>query len=236
MLDNFHDIVDYKFTAQMEDKLDSIADGKNSLVSVLKGFYNSFASSLEKAESDAKNLSIVIPAEQTDIICDKCGSLMIVKNGRYGKFAACPNYPECKNTKPLDAPEKPTAQTPEETGLTCETCGGKLVIRNGRYGSFYACENFPRCKFTKQITKEIGVPCPKCGASVVSKRGKNNSVFFSCEKYPECDFSTWDQPSNDKCPSCGGIMMIKKGKKLTYCYNKAECGYTAKYEAENDEQ
>jgi DNA topoisomerase-1 len=236
MIENFHDIVDYKFTAQMEDSLDSIADGQNTLVSVLKGFYTDFAQSLEKAEKDVDNISVVIPDEQTDIVCDKCGSLMVIKNGRFGKFAACPNYPACKNTKPLEAPEK-TASTPvqEETGLVCESCGGKLVVRNGRYGSFYACENFPKCKFTKQITKETGVPRPKCGAGIVTKRGKNNSVFFSCEKYPECDFSSWDQPAKDKCPDCGGIMMIKKGKRLVYCYDKDGCGYSAPYEVTEGE-
>ena len=117
----------------------------------------------------------------------------------------------------------------------CEKCGGKLVIRNGKFGSFYACENFPKCKFTKQITKETGVPCPKCGSQIVSKRGKNNSVFFSCEKYPECDFSTWDAPINEKCPDCGGVMFFKKNRSIAYCANKAECGYTMPYEL-NDEQ
>lgn len=237
MNENFPDIVDYTFTAQMEDSLDSIADGKNTLVSVLRGFYDDFAKSLEKAEDEVKKKAFVIPAEQTDIICEKCGSVMVVKNGRYGKFAACPNYPECKNTKPLDNNEpKAPAQEPEDTGLVCDSCGGKLVVRSGRYGSFYACENFPKCKFTKQITKEIGVPCPKCGSNVVSKRGKNSFVFFSCEKYPECDFSSWDQPIKDKCPSCGGTLMKKKGKGMVYCYNKEECGYTAPYETNDSEQ
>ena len=236
MIDNFPDIVDYQFTAQMEDSLDSIADGENTLISVLKGFYTDFAENLTKAEEKAKDMTFNIPAEQTDIICDKCGSVMIVKNGRYGKFAACPNYPECKNTKPLDAPAKPKAEEPEDTGLTCDTCGGKLVIRNGKFGSFYACENFPKCKFTKQITKDTGVACPKCGSAIVSKRGKNGFFFFSCEKYPECDFSTWDQPVKDTCPDCGGILLRKKGKKQVYCYNKDECGYIAAYEAEDDEQ
>ena len=236
MIDNFPDIVDYQFTAQMEDSLDSIADGENTLVSVLKGFYTDFAENLTKAEEKAKDVTFNIPAEQTDIICDKCGSVMIVKNGRFGKFAACPNYPECKNTKPLDAPAAPKTEQPEETGLTCDTCGGKLVVRNGKFGSFYACENFPKCKFTKQITKDTGVPCPKCGSAIVAKRGKSGIFFFSCEKYPECDFSTWDQPIKDACPDCGGMLLRKKGKRIAYCYNKEECGYSAPYEAEDDEQ
>ena len=234
MIDNFPDIVDYKFTAQMEDSLDSIADGENTLESVLSGFYKGFKKNLEKAESEVEKVKIEIPAEQTDIICDKCGAIMVVKNGRYGKFAACPNYPECKNTKPIDA-KKSEAAAPEVTDQICESCGGKLVIRSGRYGSFYACENFPKCKFTKQMTKETGAPCPKCGAGIVSKRGKNNSVFFSCEKYPECDFSTWDAPVTDKCPDCGGTMFYKKSKGIVYCASKLECGYTAPYEG-SDEQ
>jgi len=228
---NFKDIVDYKFTARMEDSLDSIADGQNTMLSVLGDFYKGFAENLKKAENEVKNMAIVIPPEQTDIICDKCGATMVVKNGRYGKFAACPNYPECKNTKPLDgsAPkQEPTVQ--EETGLTCETCGGKLVIRNGKFGSFYACENFPKCKFTKQITKEIGIPCPKCGSNIVTKKGRNNTFFYSCEKYPECNFASWDQPISVPCPECGGLLLRKKGKNTVYCSNKESCDYTGSAE------
>ncbi len=236
MIDNFPDIVDYKFTAQMEDTLDGIADGENTFSSVLSGFYKDFKTNLEKAEEKVKEHSFELPAEQTEIICDKCGSVMIVKNGRYGKFAACPNYPECKNTKPLDGKKEAASASPEATDQICEACGGKLVIRNGRYGQFYACESFPKCKFTKQITKETGVPCPKCGSAIVSKRGKNNSVFFSCEKYPKCDFSTWDTPVKDKCPDCGGTMFFKKSKSIAYCINKEGCGYSAPYTLDTDEQ
>ena len=226
MNDNFPHIVDYAFTAEMEDSLDGIADGKSTMTSVLSGFYGDFAKSLEKAEKEAKSLSISVPDEETDIICDKCGSRMVIKNGRYGKFAACPNYPECKNTKPLDAPNtEKTEQAPvEATGLKCEKCGGNLIIRNGRYGSFYACENFPKCKFTKQITKDTGIPCPLCSASIVLKKGKNNSTFYSCEKYDPCTFSSWDQPISAKCPDCGGLLLRKKGRKAVYCYS-ADCGF-----------
>lgn len=237
MMENFPNIVDYKFTAQMEDSLDSIADGKTSMTDVLKGFYTGFDKSLHAAEEKASKVEIVIPAEKTDIICEKCGSTMIVKNGRYGKFAACPNYPECKNTKPLDqnGAVKPEAPEVEATGLKCESCGGNLVIRNGKYGSFYACENFPKCKFTKQITKDTGIPCPVCGSKIVTKRGRNNSFFYSCEKYPECTFSSWDQPLNEKCPQCGGMLFRKKGKNIIYCINKEECGYSVETEMPGEE-
>ena len=234
MIDNFKNIVDYKFTAKMEDSLDSIADGKNTLVSVLSGFYKDFSKNLEKAEEAVTKVNIEIPAEQTNIICDKCGSIMIVKNGRYGKFAACPNFPECKNTKDIDSAKQKNT-VPEATDLTCEKCGGSLVIRNGKFGSFYACENFPKCKFTKQITKDTGVPCPKCGAGIVAKRGKNNTSFFSCEKFPECDFSTWDAPVKDKCPQCSSLMLYKKSRGIAYCFNKVECGYTTPYDYKDEE-
>jgi DNA topoisomerase-1 len=235
MIDNFPDIVDYKFTAQMEDTLDGIADGNNTFESVLSGFYKDFKVNLEKAEEKVKDHSFELPAEQTDIICDKCVSIMIVKNGRFGKFAACPNYPECKNTKPIDAKKAPTPE-PEITDQICESCGGKLVIRSGKFGQFYACESFPKCKFTRQITKETGASCPKCSSTLISKRGKNNFVFYSCEKYPECDFSTWDIPLKDKCPECNSTMFFKKSRNQAYCINKEKCGYSAPYTLKDDEQ
>ena len=236
MIEHFPDIVDYKFTAQMEDRLDNIADGESTLKDVLGSFYDGFATNLAEAENKAKDFTVNIPAEQTDIICDKCGSVMIVKNGRFGKFAACPNYPECKNTKPLDNTGKPKQEAPEATptGLVCELCGGALVLRNGRYGSFYACENFPKCKFTKQITKDTGVACPKCSAKIVTKHGKNNTFFYSCERYPECDFSSWDQPMKDPCPKCGDLLLKKKGKSLVYCRNN-DCDYTEQRQSEDNE-
>lgn len=232
MIDNFPDVVDYKFTAQLEDNLDSISEGNSTMTDVLSNFYKGFAQSLETAFEKSSELSVSIPAEQTDITCDKCGSTMIIKNGKFGKFAACPNYPECKNTKPLDSKGNPKTEAPSPApeGMNCELCGGALVLRNGRYGSFYACENFPKCKFTKQITKDTGVACPKCGAKIVIKHGKNNSFFYSCERYPECDFSSWDQPLQKPCPDCGGLMLKKKGKGNVYCINK-DCGHTELPEA-----
>ena len=152
---------------------------------------------------------------------------MIVKSGRFGKFAACPNYPGCKNTKPLEE-NKPAPKADKkpvvETDLVCEKCGAPMVLRSGKFGSFYACSNFPKCRNTKQITKEIDVPCPKCGAKIVQKHGKSKSVFYSCERYPDCDFSSWDMPTGEKCPTCGAILLQKKGKDQLVCSNKA-CSY-----------
>ena len=231
MEENFTSIVDYRFTARMESDLDSIEKGSVQMNSVLEKFWRDFAGQLEGAEKALAQVSYELPVEKTDMVCDKCGATMIVKNGRFGKFAACPNYPTCKNTKPLGAP-KPEAEGEAQTekkvivaDFKCEKCGGDMVLRTGRYGSFYACANYPTCAFTKPRTKDIGVPCPKCGSKVVMKYGKNKTVFYSCEKYPECDFSSWDMPVGEKCPDCGGMLFRKKGKALIVCHDKA-CGYT----------
>ena len=231
----FPDIVNYEFTADMEDKLDGIERGGYTMQSVLSDFYTNFERELELATSTVKREEIEIPSEQTDIICDKCGSIMVVKNGRFGKFAACPNYPECKNTKPLGRDGK--LQEKEEKQVVvadfkCELCGSDMVVRSGKFGSFYACSNYPKCKNTKQITKDTGVACPECGAKIVTKHGKNRSVFYSCERYPECSFSSWDAPTIERCPDCKGILFSKKGKNLLVCHNK-QCGYKAEIETES---
>jgi DNA topoisomerase-1 len=151
---------------------------------------------------------------------------MIVKEGRFGKFAACPNYPECKSTKPLkEKKEVPQADekavAPEEK---CDKCGSPMVVRSGKFGSFIACSNYPKCRNTKQITKDIGVDCPKCGAKIIQKHGRNKSVFYSCERYPDCDFSSWDLPYGESCPDCGGPLFVKKSKNYIYCRNE-ECNF-----------
>lgn len=226
MKKNFPEIVDYKFTANMETELDEIAHGDNTLEHVLGDFYGDFEKTLERAHEHIGENKVELPVEQSDLICEKCGRRMIIKTGRFGKFAACPGYPECKNTKPLDASGavKKEKEEPEKTDLKCELCGGDIVIRKSRYGKFYACSNFPKCKYTKPIREEIGVSCPKCGAPVVRGFGKNHAVFYSCSHYPKCDFSVWDQPTEKACPVCGSRLLIKKGKGYLYCMNK-ECSY-----------
>jgi DNA topoisomerase-1 len=229
MKENFANVVDYGFTAQMEEQLDGIENGGSDMIRILSDFYGPFSESLDKAMKDADEKKIELPPEETDIFCDKCGARMVVKNGRFGKFAACPNYPECKNTKQLakdgkSAKEEKTV-TPVE-GMTCEKCGGPMVVRTGRYGSFFACAAYPKCTYTKQPASELDVNCPLCGKKVVAKRGKNKGVFYSCSGYPGCSFSSWDLPTNEKCPDCGKMLFIKKGKELLVCHEK-DCGYQA---------
>ena len=221
MKDNFPDIIDYRFTAGMENKLDDIANGKADMEHVLESFWKTFSSDLEKAEKKSKDNKGAY-VEHTDIICEKCGAKMIVKSGKYGKFAACPNYPSCKNTVKLDKNGKPVEKKekkePEKTDLVCEKCGGAMVIRHGKYGDFYSCANFPRCRNTKPLENDIQVPCPVCGKPVVKKRSKKGS-FFACTGYPECDFSTSNTPTDKLCEHCGKNLFEKKNGTLV-CMNK----------------
>ncbi len=237
MEQSFPDIVDYAFTARMEKRLDDIENGGLAMNTVLSDFWQGFSRELDAASVKMENEDVEVPVEETDIICDKCGSKMVVKNGRYGKFAACPNYPTCKNTKPLVKPREEGADEAEEpkkpviAEFKCEKCGSDMVQRTGRFGTFFACSRYPECNFTKQRTRDIGVPCPKCGSKIVMKTGRNRTVFYSCDKYPECDFSSWDLPTNEKCPKCGDMLFRKKGQAVLVC-RKEECGYKRPYVTE----
>ncbi len=231
MEENFYDIIDYKFTANMETDLDKIEDGKLEYLDVLSDFWKDFKVDLEKAEKKIGSEDMKIPVEETDIICEKCGAKMVVRTGKFGKFAACPNFPKCRNTKPLtpqdDEKAKEEKKEPKKEDIApfkCEKCGSDMVLRSSRYGTFYACSKYPECKFIKTKTKELDVPCPTCGAKVITKYGKKKTMFYSCENYPKCDFSSWDMPTTENCPDCGKILFRKKGKNILYCAEKG-CGF-----------
>ncbi len=147
LTEHFPKIVDIEFTSNIEEDFDDIAEGKKEWVSVIREFYKPFSENLEKKYEEVSKKEET--EEKTDIKCEKCGSDMIIKLGRYGKFLACTNFPECKNTKPLEKPEEA-----EKTDEKCEKCESDMVIRSGRYGKFLACSGYPKCKNTKRILKE----------------------------------------------------------------------------------
>ncbi len=209
----FANIVNEKFTAEMEDNLDEIASGKKEWHKVIKEFYSDFEKELNFAEKEMEEIEI--KDEVSDVKCEKCGTFMVIKKGRYGKFLACLNYPDCRNTKPLK--EKEAA---EETDEVCEICGAKMLKRKGRYGEFLACSNYPECKNTKPIVKTIDANCPQCGGKIAIKFSKAGRRFFGCTNYPECKFMSWLEPTNEKCPKCGKMMVMKDNKAI--CNNK-EC-------------
>ena len=227
MSEHFPEIVDYEFTASMEKKLDSIEQRETTTIEVLSQFYTNFERELLAAEGHSYKQAVVIPVEESDVLCDKCGSKMIYKNGRFGKFLACPNYPACRNTKAVDkngAVMEKVAVVSNPAGFTCELCGGEMVIRSGRFGDFYACANYPTCTYTKQKVTSLGVPCPKCGGDIVARHGKGRMLFYSCTNYPECDYSSWDMPLAEKCPDCGQLLFYRKSRKSVICKNRV-CDY-----------
>ena len=227
MKENFSNIVDYSFTAEMEKKLDDIENGETDMNKILDEFYVDFAKDLDHAMEHAERRVVKTEPEPTDIICEKCGAQMVVKSGRFGKFAACPNYPNCKNTKPLAKDGKSLKETVPAVPLDgefCTKCGAQMVARQGRFGSFYACSNYPKCDFTKQILQDLGVECPQCKKPLVIKRGRNKTIFYCCSGYPDCTFSSWDMPTNEKCPTCNQMLFQKKGKNYLICHTEG-CGY-----------
>ena len=232
MIEHFPEIVDYKFTAKMENNLDIIEDGSVTMQDVLGEFYQDFEKSLSKANDTLGKKEIEVPVEETDIICELCGSKMVIKNGRFGKFAACPNYPTCKNTKTLTEDGKETVLKQDVTvDFKCELCGADMVVRQGKYGDFYACTNYPKCKNTKAKDTKLDLNCPFCGSEIVAKFTKSKKQFYSCSSFPKCKFSTWDIPTEEKCPKCSSMILKKKNKEFSYCSND-KCGYNT--EENND--
>jgi DNA topoisomerase-1 len=210
----------------MEEELDDIENGKRDMNDVLGAFYAGFSRDLEKAAANIEIDKVEAEPQLTDIICDKCGSRMIVKTGRYGRFAACPNYPTCKNTKPITPEGDIQKPQPAPDGMKCDECGSPMVVRSGRWGSFYACSRYPECKFTKRIDRGIGVKCPDCDGEIVIRRSKNRRTFYGCSNYPECEFVSYSLPTNEKCPDCGSMLLLQKGKKSKLVCRNKDCGYS----------
>lgn len=256
----FPDIMDVKFTANMEEKLDDIEYGGKVWQNVVGEFYDGFEDKIAAANGDS--FSLKAADEVSNVKCDKCGAFMVIRNGKFGKFLACPNYPKCKNTKPIEvltggeskpqtdgdsfslrpssgsvAPEEQS--TPEATGEVCEKCGRPMVLRKGRYGNFLACSGYPECKNirnlagTKSETDGDYGKCPKCGKPL-KKIVTRKATFYGCTGYPDCSFTSFDPVAEEKCPECGAYTVVKEFKngKFIKCSNK-DCGYKREIDKKN---
>lgn len=174
----FSSIINVNYTANMETELDEIADGKLVWYTVLDKFYKDFEPLLQKAFKEMEKEA----PEETGETCPECGSPLVIRKGKFGKFTACSNYPECKYIK------KEEKEEPIETGETCPKCGNKMVARKGRYGEFTACSNYPKCKYIKQEEpKELDETCPECGNKLVERKGRYGK-FIACSNYPKCKY------------------------------------------------
>ena len=201
---NFPQILDVRFTADMEKKLDQVEEGNIPGKEILKGFYGDFQEALLRATSEMKSIrTISLPTSE---VCKLCGKPMVIKWGRYGKFLACSGYPDCKYTiklkedqqGPLPAPSK------EPSGEICEKCGKEMVIREGRFGRYLACQGYPSCKNTKPLVLNIKCPREGCEGYLVEKRTRKGRIFYGCSKYPDCKYTSWVRPQTPDSTSQAG--------------------------------
>lgn len=221
----FPDILNVKFTAEMEEKLDKIEDGGTVWQQVVADFYGGFEEELAAALKDKP------AAEESEYDCPECGGKMIYRNGKYGKFLACSNYPKCRCTMQIDAEGKPvTDAKPKavETDVVCEKCGRKMVLKTGKYGQFLACPGYPKCKNIKNLDSEPEGFCPLCGKPLKKKTARN--VFYGCTGYPECKFTSSYPVIEGKCPDCGEYLVKKTYKDGDYKVCGKNCGFKEKME------
>ena len=232
LVSQFSDIMDYKFTAGMEEKLDKIAEKKAVWNVVLKEFYTPF---MEVVNSVMKNPQRVVI--ESDKKCPNCGRVMLVKTSRFGsQFLGCSGYPECKtiislnNSVELDDVNEDNNTVEEK----CEKCGGEMVMKIGPYGKYLECKE---CKNRKKYIRSTGVKCPKCGEGVIiEKKSKYGKVFFGCNRYPECSYALWDEPSGNTCPECGELLVKKNTKNgLFEVCSSRTCSFKRAIEEENKE-
>ena len=214
----FAGIINVDFTAELETWLDKIAEGKATYENAIREFWNVFEKELNEANEKAAKAK-EDNQEVSDVLCEKCGAPMIVKMSRYGKYLACPNFPECKNTKPYGKGDGKE----EVSGIPCDECGEKMVYRQGPYGRYLKC---PGCGANKAIVVDTGIVCPKCHEGhLVRRRSRRGRYFYGCNQYPRCDMALWDEPIDQFCDTCGAIMVKKtyknKGEKIL-CSNP-EC-------------
>ena len=220
MLKFFADLMDYEFTAHMEEELDQIGDGEQKWVDCLREYYVLLEKDLKAGQETEGVKKTGIPIDEK---CPKCGQPLVIKDGRFGRFKACSGYPGCnfreslnkKESKPLD--EK------------CPMCGAMLVQKFGKYGPFVACSDYPKCKYIKKENMETGIDCPlACGGKILRRKTRRGKLFYGCSNYPKCTFATWDEPVNKPCPACGQKFLLKKnlmrGDPYLHCWNE-KCAF-----------
>ena len=207
---NFNEIVDSGFSASLEDKLDDIAASKLDWENVLWDFYEPFMQKIADGKKQIQSQKTTTP---TGEFCPECGGELVIRNGRYGEFISCSNYPTCKYIKRDDS---------DETNEICEKCGAAMQVKMSKRGKFLACSAYPKCKNAKPLNKPktLGIKCPKCGGEIM-ERSSRRGIFYGCSNYPKCKFTSNLVPTDRICDSCGSVMCRHKSKENTLVC--AEC-------------
>lgn len=221
----FADIMDYKFTAGMETKLDQIAEKKAVWNKVLTDFYTPFIQEVDKALQNSERVRI-----ESKLKCPNCGKPMVLRTSKSGsQFLGCSGFPDCKTIMSLNAlsesdEDNSENQEPEICEEKCENCGSDMIFKTGPYGKYMECTE---CKNRKPYHKSTGVTCPKCGEGmIVERKSKRGTVFYGCNKYPNCDFTLWNEPTGEKCPECGSLLVKKVLRKgTTISCSNLKCHY-----------
>jgi DNA topoisomerase-1 len=218
--EHFEKIVDYEFTAKMENEFDKIAEGKTEWQPVIKKFYEPFERNLKMKEETLNKKDIT--EEKTEEKCPLCKKDLVIKMGRFGKFYACTGYPECKHTAQIgNGKEK---KEPKKLDEKCPECNSALVERVGKFGPFIGCSNYPKCKYINNKASELGVKCPNCDdGEIVTKRTKRGKPFYGCNKYPKCETAFWTKPTGEQCPACKSLLTFAAKGKIK-C-SKSDCTF-----------
>jgi DNA topoisomerase I len=226
--EHFPDIVSTEFTATVEEDLDKIASGDKKWQPIISDFYKPFHKNIEKKKKELSKEKLT--QEKTGEKCPDCKNELIIKLGRFGKFKACSNYPDCKFTENIGEDKKLEEEVSKEK---CPECKKPLALKHGRFGPFMGCSGYPDCKHIKKIEKMTGAKCPKCKkGDIVEKKSKRGRQFFACNQYPDCENAYWSKPTGDKCPKCKNLILFA-AKNMTRCSDK-ECDYTKQQEITDD--
>ena len=204
---NFANIVDVSFTANMEEKLDEVAEGHNDWQKLLSDFYFPFMKQIEDGKENIVSLKVAKPLGRA---CPKCGEELLLRSGRFGNFVACSGFPKCKYTEQIDEDGNKVEVKVETSDEKCDKCGKEMIVKNGRNGKFLACSGYPECKNTKSLeseSKTSEIPCPDCGGKLIWKQSRRGA-FWGCENYPKCKFISKFEPTTIKCKEegCDGVL------------------------------
>ncbi len=220
LVESFPDILNAEFTADLEDKLDDVEEGKSGWLDETRRFYKPFRADLDRAKIEMRDVKREVV--ETDLPCPKCGKTLVVKWGKNGEFAACPGYPDCRFTGNFTRREDGTIvlDAAEESDETCEKCGSPMTYKFSKFGRFLGCSAYPECKNIKSANTPIplGITCPKdlggCGeGELVQKVSRRGKIFYSCNRYPACKYALWDRPVQTPCPECEAPFVVEKTTK-----------------------